>query len=145
MVCVSTNVGGSHRRVPMRTARLSSKRCSTTLRRPLNYRRYLYATSSRSGQIRSCEVVHHRHARPTHSESCSNHIRQERLSGLRERIGRRATDPECVITFMSGTLQTLMFEHWKGSTGSRSEEHTSELQSLMRKSSAVFCLKKKKR
>src|SRR3546814_10343236 len=29
-------------------------------------------------------------------------------------------------------------------TGSRSEEHTSELQSLMRNSYAVFCLKKKK-
>src|SRR3546814_19141102 len=28
--------------------------------------------------------------------------------------------------------------------GSRSEEHTSELQSLMRNSYAVFCLKKKK-
>src|SRR3546814_8854833 len=31
-----------------------------------------------------------------------------------------------------------------GSTHSRSEEHTSELQSLMRISYAVFCLKKKK-
>src|SRR3546814_10053634 len=31
-----------------------------------------------------------------------------------------------------------------GATGSRSEEHTSELQSLMRISYAVFCLKKKK-
>src|SRR3546814_6565629 len=30
-------------------------------------------------------------------------------------------------------------------SGSRSEEHTSELQSLMRISYAVFCLKKKKR
>src|SRR3546814_8363525 len=30
------------------------------------------------------------------------------------------------------------------STGSRSEEHTSELQSLMRSSYAVFCLKKNK-
>src|SRR3546814_9996892 len=29
--------------------------------------------------------------------------------------------------------------------GERSEEHTSELQSLMRNSSAVFCLKKKKK
>src|SRR3546814_6210021 len=29
--------------------------------------------------------------------------------------------------------------------GERSEEHTSELQSLMRLSSAVFCLKKKKK
>src|SRR3546814_6513609 len=32
----------------------------------------------------------------------------------------------------------------RGSAGSRSEEHTSELQSLMRNSYAVFCLKKKK-
>src|SRR3546814_1540889 len=32
-----------------------------------------------------------------------------------------------------------------GLGGSRSEEHTSELQSLMRTSYAVFCLKKKKR
>src|SRR3546814_16762229 len=31
-----------------------------------------------------------------------------------------------------------------GQEGSRSEEHTSELQSLMRISYAVFCLKKKK-
>src|SRR3546814_9472603 len=33
---------------------------------------------------------------------------------------------------------------WHG-TGMRSEEHTSELQSLMRISYAVFCLKKKKK
>src|SRR3546814_8773136 len=32
-----------------------------------------------------------------------------------------------------------------GKRGGRSEEHTSELQSLMRISYAVFCLKKKKR
>src|SRR3546814_4194522 len=32
-----------------------------------------------------------------------------------------------------------------GATAERSEEHTSELQSLMRISYAVFCLKKKKR
>src|SRR3546814_14986944 len=37
--------------------------------------------------------------------------------------------------------------YWRGRSlpdGSRSEEHTSELQSLMRISYAVFCLKKKK-
>src|SRR3546814_7291443 len=33
-------------------------------------------------------------------------------------------------------------DHWRGCD--RSEEHTSELQSLMRSSYAVFCLKKKK-
>src|SRR3546814_9529756 len=32
---------------------------------------------------------------------------------------------------------------WYGGLGGRSEEHTSELQSLMRISYAVFCLKKK--
>src|SRR3546814_2507089 len=35
-------------------------------------------------------------------------------------------------------------QSWKGPTNWRSEEHTSELQSLMRISYAVFCLKKKK-
>src|SRR3546814_4905506 len=34
---------------------------------------------------------------------------------------------------------------YKGLFGARSEEHTSELQSLMRISYAVFCLKKKKK
>src|SRR3546814_8984035 len=33
--------------------------------------------------------------------------------------------------------------HWGGSVGNRSEEHTSELKSLMRISYAVFCLKDK--
>src|SRR3546814_5813044 len=33
---------------------------------------------------------------------------------------------------------------WRARGGERSEEHTSELQSLMRISYAVFCLKKKK-
>src|SRR3546814_1691042 len=35
--------------------------------------------------------------------------------------------------------------HAYGKTATRSEEHTSELQSLMRISYAVFCLKKKKK
>src|SRR3546814_1199192 len=35
-------------------------------------------------------------------------------------------------------------DHFASTTHSRSEEHTSELQSLMRISYAVFCLKKKK-
>src|SRR3546814_4681704 len=34
-------------------------------------------------------------------------------------------------------------ERWQGLSADRSEEHTSELQSLMRISYAVFCLKKK--
>src|SRR3546814_4533682 len=40
-------------------------------------------------------------------------------------------------------IQAVVAQHVPG-TGDRSEEHTSELQSLMRISYAVFCLKKKK-
>src|SRR3546814_10801638 len=39
----------------------------------------------------------------------------------------------------------VQVERDKGVAGARSEEHTSELQSLMRISYAVFCLKKKKK
>src|SRR3546814_7452040 len=51
------------------------------------------------------------------------------------------------VLFVSGAARLLTGEDSDRLTGrqfSRSEEHTSELQSLMRSSSAVFCLKKKK-
>src|SRR3546814_7647422 len=45
-----------------------------------------------------------------------------------------------------GTSSLTIFHHFVGSSMEhRSEEHTSELQSLMRISYAVFCLKKKKK
>src|SRR3546814_3451209 len=43
-----------------------------------------------------------------------------------------------------GEIETLLENYERIATQSRSEEHTSELQSLMRISYAVFCLKKKK-
>src|SRR3546814_6970992 len=39
---------------------------------------------------------------------------------------------------------TLVYYSAEDTAGTRSEEHTSELQSLMRSSYAVFCLKKKR-
>src|SRR3546814_2314634 len=43
-----------------------------------------------------------------------------------------------------GVIETIMVaEGTEGVAVNRSEEHTSELQSLMRSSYAVFCLKKK--
>src|SRR3546814_8399409 len=66
--------------------------------------------------------------------------------------------PECVLTaaddalwisdargiiYISGDRKTQRLIKQKSAIG-RSEEHTSELQSLMRISYAVFCLKKKK-
>src|SRR3546814_7872427 len=47
----------------------------------------------------------------------------------------------------AATAQKIGLDQWvyqPGIPANRSEEHTSELQSLMRISSAVFCLKKKK-
>src|SRR3546814_8360578 len=56
---------------------------------------------------------------------------QEIMGGLAEAAFRRR--------------QAELFAHRPAEPGIRSEEHTSELQSLMRISYAVFCLKKKKK
>src|SRR3546814_7369118 len=45
---------------------------------------------------------------------------------------------------LDGIHQAMEFLPWANRAQHRSEEHTSELQSLMRLSYAVFCLKKKK-
>src|SRR3546814_4292695 len=58
--------------------------------------------------------------------------------GLRTREARQ-TDP----ARQAHTKPTLVDRHRLGDEFVRSEEHTSELQSLMRLSYAVFCLKKK--
>src|SRR3546814_1092383 len=63
-------------------------------------------------------------------------LRPSELSGL-----QRLPLPSVTVTDESSTQ--LASDHWLGEA-SRSEEHTSELQSLMRISYAVFCLKKKK-
>src|SRR3546814_9674405 len=52
-------------------------------------------------------------------------------------------DGGCIINISStGALMALPMVVPYGSAKARSEEHTSELQSLMRSSYAVFCLKK---
>src|SRR3546814_6841250 len=50
---------------------------------------------------------------------------------------------EPLLTARDGTLMARIEEAMGGLRAARSEEHTSELQSLMRISYAVFCLKKK--
>src|SRR3546814_1501972 len=51
---------------------------------------------------------------------------------------RQAVELILLVALAQSQLQPAIAQH-------RSEEHTSELQSLMRLSSAVFCLKKKKK
>src|SRR3546814_2955388 len=59
------------------------------------------------------------------------------------RIGQKVADPRDRLRLLAGRAGEAGAEHG-AIICSRSEEHTSELQSLMRISYAVFCLKKKK-
>src|SRR3546814_3043695 len=59
-------------------------------------------------------------------------------------------DDDVLVHYAAKTIENIMIQagatygHLFNSKVRRSEEHTSELQSLMRISYAVFCLKKKK-
>src|SRR3546814_8374941 len=55
-----------------------------------------------------------------------------------------ATDARLHFPSRSCWIDAADPDHCKNRTRRRSEEHTSELQSLMRNSYAVFCLKQKK-
>src|SRR3546814_7010923 len=63
---------------------------------------------------------------------------------FRSRRQRMGTRPAAGAAVLSGVaLNEARLRCAQGRNQSRSEEHTSELQSLMRISYAVFCLKKK--
>src|SRR3546814_3218076 len=66
--------------------------------------------------------------------------------GARAKVYKRLSDTERARTSYS-MYMSLRGGFWSNEVAftERSEEHTSELQSLMRISYAVFCLKKKKR
>src|SRR3546814_6986589 len=59
-------------------------------------------------------------------------------------LSRKARDRRARRTHGHRTLRAAPLS-FRAGAGPRSEEHTSELQSLMRISYAVFCLKKKKK
>src|SRR3546814_2045989 len=65
----------------------------------------------------------------------ARHHRLDQRRGARDELGR-AGDSHRDVVLDGAALEFLRL---------RSEEHTSELQSLMRSSYAVFCLKKKKK
>src|SRR3546814_1547382 len=81
---------------------------------------------------------------------CDRHVAcrfDGRLRRLRrEAAGRQRLDggSRCsLLGLLLGSALALAVGHAVEHGHDRSEEHTSELQSLMRNSSAVFCLKKK--
>src|SRR3546814_1299043 len=70
-----------------------------------------------------------------HQLACDPHAPDQRAEHEKSRQDLRPAEPAKDRTPAPGRI---------GYGGGRSEEHTSELQSLMRISYAVFCLKKKK-
>src|SRR3546814_5364058 len=74
---------------------------------------------------------------PPREPAMSRHPQQHTLQAVITRLGHGAT----VLVAMALLAMVPGRAHASG----RSEEHTSELQSLMRISYAVFCLKKKKK
>src|SRR3546814_9542862 len=69
----------------------------------------------------------------------------ERVLALQGLLGVMLADPGRPLGQVErGVLDAALYETYR-QAGIRSEEHTSELQSLMRISYAVFCLKKKKK
>src|SRR3546814_10596719 len=85
----------------------------------------------------------------THSQNCMHYNVQEcRLERFRQTFKTAFSEQNVLETqFERFAFPTIACRGRAASWGTgvlRSEEHTSELQSLMRISYAVFCLKKKK-
>src|SRR3546814_8970234 len=66
----------------------------------------------------------------------------EHRSGKPQQAGELILSPVIRLDLVTRSSSTSIFSARAAPTPSRSEEHTSELQSLMRISYAVFCLKK---
>src|SRR3546814_9167288 len=98
------------------------------------------ALSARAGG-RASRGRDRRHSLPALQTSRSGGLHAPR--GLRGAAARRRADPHsCDRPRIDGADRAPAWP--EGDRDTRSEEHTSELQSLMRISYAVFCLKKKK-
>src|SRR3546814_5569322 len=85
----------------------------------------------------------------SHVGNGHGHAFREAEEGEAARMGdgqRRADDPlRGIVDHDAGGGRPLVHAVAHAAVESRSEEHTSELQSLMRISYAVFCLKQKKK
>src|SRR3546814_5915085 len=82
------------------------------------------------------------------SEAATRELQVRALSAWRGRARRVFVDEYIYQSFVPGVSGRLIYEITSSKILSfigRSEGHTSELQSLMRSSYAVFCLKNKKR
>src|SRR3546814_3120303 len=100
---------------------------------------------------RPSRIVNHRSQQDYCSNSTLKHVPGTLLSS--DRFAPIAAERDKYMTAARRRHQVLSAalsrvvpgSHLHNPSGERSEEHTSELQSLMRISYAVFCLKKKKK
>src|SRR3546814_5182120 len=115
------------------------------LRRPPRSTRtdtlFPYTTLFRSCSVHGCRLESLQFAGPSSIISARAFAPLDRLFEKAVRF----SDPKTIWLLPKGRTCQNELDHirpiWRGE---RSEEHTSELQSLMRISYAVFCLKKKK-
>src|SRR3546814_4412242 len=88
--------------------------------------------------------------RAVHETQTSEHVLEHRVDGVAigQQVALATAEVRRVADFRRPRLQVVAgdadVEHLAVLDEVRSEEHTSELQSLMRISYAVFCLKKNK-
>src|SRR3546814_2716647 len=107
--------------------------------------------SSDLGQFRTVDTgigaveQRHRHIHDRKTERSLRHrVANTLLDGRNPLLGHCAAGDLLVKAKAFAERERLQLDHHIAELPMRSEEHTSELQSLMRISYAVFCLKKKK-
>src|SRR3546814_8972415 len=89
--------------------------------------------------------------RPRRSSESRSHfliqygfIRRRALRQVKRGVLESCAGESCFLMSSIPTVDAILIDWGTTNVRARSEEHTSELQSLMRISYAVFCLKKKK-
>src|SRR3546814_5684885 len=90
-----------------------------------------------------CKALSHS-SRPSRSSAATTLAAKLRIQATSAGVARSAASWASAGSRRNRTSMTSSMLETSGSFFRRSEEHTSELQSLMRISYAVFCLKKKK-
>src|SRR3546814_1041404 len=121
----------------MRISDWSSDVCSSDLGRSQGSDRASIARSTKNAERPSIS------ARPTHRHVHGPADRRKLQASNDKGLSGPAEAPD-IPDRSRRNITTRSDGGTGGRVGSRSEEHTSELQSLMRISSAVFCLKKTK-
>src|SRR3546814_3365319 len=125
----------------MRISDWSSDVCSSDLR--CLAARSCWPSGARAATASHRSVLHHEESLGPVRAAGDHGIAVRRLH-LSAGDARRNADPVAVDRQADALVRPAARDRWRRGAEERSEEHTSELQSLMRISYAVFCWKKKR-